>query len=228
MAVEIGGEKINGIFLNRPNRFEAEVLINGEVEIAHVANTGRMKEMLIPGVEVILQKSDNPKRKTKYSLMFVKKNKNLICIKSALANNVFEDAFNNGRISWVSGDLKREVTYKNSRFDFFISGEENCFVEVKCGTYEEDGILKFPDAPTDRGRKHIGELIDASKNGYKGAIAIIGFMDYITEFTPHYKIDEKFGVKLKEAVENGIELHVYKTRITQDEIELLEEIPYYF
>lgn len=228
MSVEIKGEKVKGIFLRRPNRFEAEVLVNGEIEIAHVANTGRMSEMLIPGVEVILQKADNPKRKTKYSLMFVKKKDNLICIKSALANNVFEDAFKSGRINWINGEIKREVTYKNSRFDFLVTGEKNCFIEIKCGTYEEDNILKFPDAPTSRGRKHIEELLDASENGYKGAIVIIGFMDYVTEFTPNYKIDEKFGESLKKAVEKGIELHVYKCKIHEDNVNLFEEIPFYF
>lgn len=228
MAVEIKGEKIKGIFLKRPNRFEAEILVGDNVEIAHVANTGRMAEMLHEGVEVLLQKSDNPKRKTKYSLMFVKKKSNLICIKSALANNVFEDALNEGKINWIAGNIKREVTYKNSRFDFLVEGDEDCFIEIKCGTYEEDGILKFPDAPTSRGRKHIEELLDAKKNGYKGAIVIIGFMDYVREFTPNYKIDEKFGKTLKEAVESGIELHVYKSKIKEDSISLLEEIPYYF
>lgn len=228
MAVEIGGEKVKGIFIKRPNRFEAEVLVNGKIEIAHVANTGRMSEMLTEGVEVILQKSDNPKRKTKYSLMFVKKRDSLICIKSALANNVFEDAFKNGKINWIKGKLQREVTYKNSRFDFLITGNENCFVEVKCGTYEENGILKFPDAPTSRGRKHIDELIDAKNNGFNGAIVIIGFMDYITEFTPNYKIDSEFGLKLKKALDSGIDFHVYKTIIKENSIEIYEEIPYYF
>ncbi|KMT21304.1 DNA/RNA nuclease SfsA [Clostridium cylindrosporum] len=228
MAVEIGGEKINAIFLRRLNRFEAEVLVDDKIEIAHVANTGRMAEMLHTGVEVILQASNNPKRKTKYSLMFVNKKDKLICIKSALANNVFEDAFNNNKINWVSGTIKREVTYKNSRFDFLVEGEEKCFIEVKCGTYEEDGILKFPDAPTSRGRKHIGELINAKENGYKGAIVIIGFMDYITEFTPNYKIDERFGVMLKEALDIGIGVHVYRCSIKVDSIELSDEISYYF
>ncbi|MEG0641939.1 MAG: DNA/RNA nuclease SfsA [Clostridium sp.] len=226
MAVSIKGKKIKGIFLRRPNRFIAEVLVDGVVELAHVANTGRMSEMLYAGVEVILLESDNPNRKTKYSLMFVKKNNKLICIKSVLANDVFEDAFS--KINWISGTLKREVTYKNSRFDFFIDGQEKCFVEVKCGTYEENGVLMFPDAPTDRGRKHICELIDAKENGYKCAIVIIGFMDYITEFTPNYKIDEKFGLKLKEAVESGIDLYVYKCSIREDSIEIIDQLPYYF
>lgn len=228
MAVEIGGEKIKGIFLNRINRFEAEILVNDNIEIAHVANTGRMEEMLYKGVEVILQKADNPKRKTKYSLMFVKKKGKLICIKSALANKVFEDGFNNGKFNWISGDIKREVTYGSSRFDFFIKGKEDCFVEIKCGTYEENGILMFPDAPTSRGRKHIEELIEAKGKGYRCAVVIIGFIDYITEFTPNYKIDEKFGEKLKEATEKGVEFYTYKCSIKEDSIEILKDIPYYF
>lgn len=226
MAVQIEGEKVLGIFIRRPNRFIAEVLVNGNIETCHVANTGRMLEMLHEGVEVVLTKSNNPNRKTKYSLMFVKKRGNLICIKSALANDVLEDYFQ--KLNWVYGTYKREVTYKNSRFDFFVDSDKPYFIEVKCGTYEEDGVLMFPDAPTDRGRKHIDELIDAKKNGYNAAIVIIGFMDYITEFTPNKKIDPKFAEKLEDAVNNGVELYVYKSSISEESIEIIDRIPYRF
>ncbi|MEG0004502.1 MAG: DNA/RNA nuclease SfsA [Clostridium sp.] len=226
MAVNIDGEKIEGVFINRPNRFIAHVLIDGNIEVCHVANTGRMSEMLRPGVNVIVTKSNNPKRKTKYSLMFVKKKGHLICIKSALANDVFEDFL--PRSNWVSGTHKREVTYKNSRFDFHVQSEKEYFIEVKCGTYEEDGVLMFPDAPTDRGCKHLQELIDAKENGYNAGVVIIGFMDYIREFTPNRKIDPKFADKLQEAVEKGVELHVYRSEITEDSIEIIDSIPYKF
>ncbi|MEF9952107.1 MAG: DNA/RNA nuclease SfsA [Clostridium sp.] len=226
MAVKIEGEKINGIFIRRPNRFIAEVLVDGNIETCHVANTGRMSEMLHEGVEVVLTKSNNPKRKTKYSLMFVKKKGHLICIKSALANDVLEDYF--PKLDWVYGTHKREVTYKNSRFDFHVESDKEYFIEVKCGTYEEEGILMFPDAPTDRGRKHLEELIDAKKNGYNAAVVIIGFMDYIKEFTPNSKIDPRFAGKLKEAVDSGVELYVYRTYISEDYLEIIDRIPYRF
>lgn len=228
MTVKIVGEKVNGIFINRINRFEAIVRVDGELELAHVANTGRMQEMLSEGVEVVLIKSTNPNRKTKYSMMFVKKNNNLICIKSALANDVFEDGIKTGKITWLNGKIRREVTYLNSRFDFLIEGQKRTFVEVKCGTYEEDGILKFPDAPTDRGRRHIDELIKAKNDGYDAAVVIIGFMDYVKEFTPNYKIDNRFGEKLKAAYESGVKFHVYNCFISEDELEIKEEIDFYF
>jgi sugar fermentation stimulation protein A len=228
MSVKIPGEKVKGIFIKRPNRFEAIVNINGEIEIAHVPNTGRMDEMLHEGVEVILIKSNNPNRKTKYSMMFINKNGNLVCINSALANKVFEDGIKSGKIDWVSGEVKREVTYSNSRFDFFIDGEKKTFVEVKCGTYEENGILMFPDAPTERGRRHLDELVKAKSEGFNAAVVIIGFMDYVREFTPNYKIDRAFGEKLREAYDKGIILKAYNCSIGLDEIYLKNNIKFYF
>jgi sugar fermentation stimulation protein A len=228
LAVKIKGEKIEGIFIKRLNRFEAIVKIGEEVELAHVANTGRMQEMLHEGVEVILVKATNSNRKTKYSMMFVKKNDKLICIKSALANDVFEDGIKTGKIDWLKGKIRREVTYMNSRFDFLVEDEDKTFIEVKCGTYEEDGVLMFPDAPTDRGRRHIDELIKAKYEGYNTAVVIIGFMDYVKEFTPNYKIDNKFGEKLKVAYENGVKFHVYNCFINEDELQLKDEINFHF
>lgn len=228
MAVKIEGDKVRGIFIERPNRFEAIVNIDGNIERVHVPNTGRMSEMLFPGTEVILIKSNNPNRKTKYSLMFVYKDDHLICINSALANKVFEDALITGKIKWLDGKIRREVTYNNSRIDFFIDGEEKTFLEVKCATYEENKITMFPDAPTDRGRRHIEELIKAKKEGYGAAIVIIAFMDYVEEFTPNYKIDKAFGEKLKEAYDNEVTVKAYKCFISTDEIYINEEIKLYF
>ncbi|TDT61987.1 DNA/RNA nuclease SfsA [Fonticella tunisiensis] len=228
MSVKIEGEKIKGIFLERINRFEALVLVDGEAQRVHVPNTGRMKELLHKGVEVTLVKSNKPDRKTKYSMMFVNKNGHLICINSPLANRVFEDGIRSGKINWLKGDIKREVSFRDSRIDFFIDGEYKTFVEVKCGTYEENGTTMFPDAPTERGRKHIGELIKAVEDGYRAAVVIVAFMDYVKEFTPNYKIDREFGEKLKEAYDGGIDVRAYKCSISEDEIYILEEIKVYF
>ena len=228
MTVKIEGEKVKGRFLTRPNRFEALVEVNGEVELAHVPNTGRMSEMLHEGVEVTLVKSDKPSRKTKYSLLFVNKKEHLICIHSSLANKVFEDAVRRGKIRGIDGEIRREVGFGKSRIDFFIDGEEKTFVEVKCATYEEDGITMFPDAPTERGRKHIDELIKAKEEGYNAAIMIISFMDYVTEFTPNYKIDREFGEKLREAVEKGVDVRAYRCSISEEEIFLTDEMKVYF
>lgn len=228
MSVKIEGEKVKGIFLNRPNRFEAEVAINGEVEIVHVPNTGRMVEMLHRGAEVILIKSNNEKRKTKYTMNYVIKEGHLICINSILANRVFEDAFREGKINWAQGIIRREVTFSNSRFDFFVEGTDRTFIEIKCATYEEGGIAKFPDAPTERGRRHIDELIKAVKHGYKAGVAIVAFMDYVKEFTPNYNIDRVFGEKLREASEAGVTVKAYRCSISTDEIEIDSEMEIYF
>lgn len=226
--MNIKGEMVKGFLIERINRFEALVLIDGKEELVHVPNTGRMKEMLFKGTEVILKKSNNEKRKTKYSMFFVIKNDHLICIDSILANRVFEEAVKDGRIPWLNGDVKREVAFHDSRIDFFIEGINNTFVEVKCATYEEDGIVMFPDAPTERGRRHIDELIKALNDGYNSAIVILSFLDYVEKFIPNYKIDREFGEKLKIAKESGVIVKAYRCRIKIDEVTLDEEIPVFF
>lgn len=214
----------SGIFIRRLNRFEALVKIDDQIELVHVPNTGRMKELLLNDTVVVLKKSNNPNRKTRYTLFFVLKDNHLICINSIQANDVFEDAIKSGTIDWLEGTVKREVVYGNSRIDFFIDGEEKTFIEVKCGTYEEEGVVMFPDAPTDRGRKHIEELMAAMEEGFRAAVVIIAFMDYTTEFTPNYKIDMKFGTKLKEAFERGMIVKAYNCKIGLEEISVKEEM----
>ncbi|MCX7883910.1 MAG: DNA/RNA nuclease SfsA [Caloramator sp.] len=223
----IEGEKTIGRFIKRLNRFEALVWIEDKIELVHVPNTGRMIELLNEGTEVILQKSSNPYRKTKYSLLHIYKNQHLICVNSSLANKVFEEAVLKGKINWAEGKIKREVQFLNSRFDFFIEKNDGMFVEVKCATFEENGIAKFPDAPTERGKKHIDELILANNN-YKTGIVIIAFMDYVNSFTPNYKIDKAFGDKLKEAFLKGVLLKVYRCLVDIDEVSIKDEIRFFF
>ena len=222
--MKIHGDKVIGTFLERPNRFEALVEINGEIVNVHVPNTGRMSELLVLGTKVVLIKSENPNRKTKYSLIFVYKNGHLICINSILANKVFEEGIRDGVIDWVSGDVFREVTYGKSRLDFFVDGDKKTFIEVKCCTYEENGIVMFPDAPTHRGRKHIDELMSARSEGYEAAIVILAFIDFVYKFIPNYKIDNEFGIKLKRAYENGITVKIYRCFIHVDEVKIDREI----
>ncbi len=226
--MKLHGEWKSGVFLNRPNRFEALVKVDFGIELAHVPNTGRMSELLHEGCEVILLKSNNPNRKTRYTLFFVKKYGHLICINSVLANDVFEDAIKSGNINWVTGNVKREVVYHSSRIDFFIDGNEKTFIEIKCGTYEENGVVMFPDAPTERGRKHIDELKSAMNEGYRAAIVIIAFMDYVKEFTPNYKIDNLFGEKLRSAFDLGIVVKAYNCKIGLKEISIKDELKIIF
>jgi sugar fermentation stimulation protein A len=226
--MKLYGEWKPGIFLYRPNRFEALVNIDCGIELVHVPNTGRMSELLHEGTEVILLKSNNPNRKTRYTLFFVKKEGHLICINSVLANDIFEDAIKSSSIKWVTGNINREVVYHNSRIDFFIDGNEKTFIEIKCGTYEEKGVVMFPDAPTERGRKHIDELISAMNEGYRAAIVIIAFMDYVKEFTPNYKIDRLFGEKLKTAFDSGIVVKAYNCHIGLEDISIKDELKIIF
>ncbi|MDR6226269.1 DNA/RNA nuclease SfsA [Desmospora profundinema] len=225
MAVIIPGEKVAATFIRRPNRFQAEVEIDGEREIVHVPNTGRMDEMLHPGTPVVLERSDNPKRKHRYGLRFVNKNGHWICIHSALANRVFRDAVESGRIDWVEGPIRSEVKVGDSRMDFRIDANPPTWVEVKCVTYEENGVAMFPDAPTVRGQKHVDELIRAVTEGDKGVIVFVAFMDFVHRFTPHTAIDPVLAEKMGQARNHGICIHAYRCSITFDAIEVVDEIP---
>jgi len=170
------GKIVHGCFDKRVNRFIAEVFIDGIKKRVHVKNTGRCKELLLPGVDLLLEYSDSPNRKTKYSLIAVNKNGNWVNIDSQAPNAVAYEALKSGKIARFKEIdlLRREVTYGNSRFDiYFERGKEKGFIEVKGVTLEEDGIAMFPDAPTTRGTKHVLELIKAIDEGYTAAILFI-------------------------------------------------------
>ncbi|HPU63272.1 MAG TPA: DNA/RNA nuclease SfsA, partial [Mobilitalea sp.] len=163
-----------GTFIGRPNRFIAHIDIDGEQVISHVPNTGRLKELLVPGAPVIVSYHPEDSRKTKYELRMVKKKDSWVSIDSQLPNALAYEAVAKGLIKELSGysQIKKEVTYQNSRFDLQLTDENGqiCFVEVKGVTLEKDGWSYFPDAPTERGRKHIDELIHAAGCGYKVAL----------------------------------------------------------
>lgn len=228
MAVEIPGEKYEGTLIKRVNRFEAIIDINGVDELCHVPNTGRMKELALPGARVIVSKATNKNRKTAYTLISIYKGENLICINSIIANKMFEDALINNKFDWISGTPHREVCFQNSRFDFFVEStnkdEPNTYVEVKSCTYEKDGVMRFPDAPTLRGARHVEELIDARHQGFRSAIVIIGLMDNVHTFVPFYEIDEKFSAQLIEARNEGVIVKAYKSKVTSDKIYVSDEI----
>ena len=153
---------IKARFISRPNRFIAEVEIDGNIEIAHVKNTGRCKELLMEGTTVYVQKSDNPARKTKYDLITVVKNGMLINMDSQAPNKVFGEWVSQGNFAADVDLIKPECKYGNSRFDFYIeAGGRKIFAEIKGDTLEEEGIVMFPDAPTERGVKHIKELCES-------------------------------------------------------------------
>lgn len=213
---------IEAIFLKRPNRFIAHVLINGEEEIVHVRNTGRCKELLIPGAKVVLEDcSHNVNRKTRYSLVAVWKDDMLVNMDSQIPNAAVYKAINENRILGLQNlrHLKREVTFGNSRFDiYFESEEEKGFIEIKGVTLEQDNIAMFPDAPTDRGSKHVLEMIEAVKQGYRGIIFFLLQMKGPKLFMPNYQMDKVFSDTLKLASENGVEILAYDSIISNNSI----------
>lgn len=208
---------IDAKFINRPNRFIAEVEIpeRGR-EIVHVKNTGRCKELLIPGVDVILEESDNPNRKTKYDLIAVsKEGMGWINIDSQAPNKVVYEWLEKQGYSYI----KPEYKYGNSRIDFYMEKENDKYLmEVKGCTLEIDRIGYFPDAPTERGVKHLRELTLATKKGYKCIIAFVIQMEGITEVRPNISTDPEFGIALKEAKDAGVEIWYMPCRVMPDEL----------
>jgi sugar fermentation stimulation protein A len=218
---------IKGKFINRPNRFLANVLLNDKIELVHVKNTGRCKEILTKGTTVILEKSNNPNRKTKYSLIGAYKNDVIINIDSQAPNQVVYDAIIQNKIQEFTdiSFLKREVCYNNSRFDlYFEKNSKKGFIEVKGVTLENSGITMFPDAPTLRGTKHLLELINAVKNGYIGYIFFLIQIENIKYFTPNKKMDEDFYDALKLASKNEVHILAYNSILKEDEISIGKKV----
>ncbi|QUH29458.1 DNA/RNA nuclease SfsA [Vallitalea guaymasensis] len=212
---------VEGVFLERPNRFIAKVLIDGNPETVHVKNTGRCKEILTEGTKIFLQKSNNPNRKTKYSLISAYKKDMLINIDSQVPNEVVHEAIIQNKLPELIdlNYVKREQKYKNSRFDiYFERGNKKGFIEVKGVTLEKDGLSMFPDAPTKRGTKHLEELIDAIANGYEGYLFLLIQMNDIHKFTPNYITDETFAKTLMKANDAGVKILCYNSLVTRNEI----------
>lgn len=208
------------LFLSRPNRFIAiSRLENGKEEICHVKNTGRCKELLIPEkATVFLQKSDNPNRKTKYDLISVIKEKRIINMDSQAPNSVAEEGLLNKKIILNGYEnityLKREKTFGNSRFDIYIENEDKkAFIEIKGCTLENNGIVMFPDAPTERGIKHINELIKVKESGFDAFLIFVIQMKDVKYFTPNIKTHKEFGDALKNALEKGVNILAYDCEV---------------
>ncbi|HHW68186.1 MAG: sugar fermentation stimulation protein [Epulopiscium sp.] len=217
-----------GTFIKRPNRFIAHVNVSGKEVICHVPNTGRLKELLYPGVKVMLSYHPSSTRKTNYELRMVQKENSWISIDSQLPNALAHEAVLSGIIEELKGYpvIKKEVSYSNSRFDLQLMGEDGiCFVEVKGVTLEKDQWSFFPDAPTERGRKHIDEMIHAVNNGYRGAILFVVQIEYAKGFSPNVAMDPAFAQKIKEAQGAGVKILAYRCSIAPDEVKIVESIP---
>jgi sugar fermentation stimulation protein A len=233
-------------FLHRDNRFVARVLLNGQPEIVHVKNTGRCKELLIPGTQVYLEQSDNPNRKTRYSLIAVEKNGfGLINMDSQAPNAILYEALETAENSafadvalrkYLAGlrsgeySLRREVTYGNSRIDVAIESvspkgnQIAALLEVKGVTLEEDGIAYFPDAPTERGLKHIRELMNAKASGIDAFIVFIIQMESISCFRPNNRTHAAFGRALEDAKAKGVRILAYDCVVDKDKISLNQPV----
>ena len=215
-----------GYFLERPNRFIAEVEIRGKKEIVHVKNTGRCAELLVSGATVYVQRSDNPERKTKWDLICVKKGNRLINMDSQIPNKAVKEWIEAGNLCENPTMLRQEVTYGNSRFDLYAEEEERkIFIEVKGVTLEEDGVVKFPDAPTERGVKHVEELCKAVRDGYEAYIFFVVQMKNVKYFTPNTRTHPEFGEALQKAREQGVHIVAYDCEVKKDEIKIRKEVP---
>lgn len=217
---------VQGTFIKRINRFIAHVLIDGIEQIVHVKNTGRCRELFISGATMFLEKSQKPERKTGFSVIGVHKADRLINIDSQVPNHVVFEALALGRVPEIVVDtIKKEVTYGNSRFDFYFESQgQKGFLEVKGVTLEEDGMVMFPDAPTTRGTKHVHEMIKAVEEGYQGIIFFLIQMKGVKSFSPNYKTDEAFSAALKMAAAKGVTLLAYDSFVAEDEIVLGDRV----
>ena len=209
-----------GIFLSRPNRFIAHIEIDGAVEICHVKNTGRCRELLVPGCTVWCQRSDNPNRKTKFDLIAVQKGDRLINMDSQAPNKAAGEWLASGGLGEIS-ELRPEVRHGDSRYDFsFLKDGKRCFLEVKGCTLEEDGVCAFPDAPTERGAKHIRGLTEAAQAGYGAYILFVIQMSDVKYIRPHDETDPAFGAALREAAQNGVHILAMDCAVTPDTMEI--------
>lgn len=217
---------INGRFIERPNRFVAYVDVCGERLKCHVKNTGRCRELLIPGAEVILEKAQNPERKTKYSLVAVYKGRNLINMDSQAPNKVVFESLRQERIFDDVTLIKPEFKYNNSRFDFYIeSAGDRWLIEVKGVTLERDGVALFPDAPTERGVKHLNELAKALGEGFLTCVIFVVQMEGVNYFIPNDETHPQFGVALRNAENAGVKVLAYDCRVSEKSMKLGEPVP---
>ena len=216
---------IQGRFLNRPNRFIAEVEVNGKIERVHVKNTGRCRELLVPGCTCFLSDSGNPERKTRYDLIAVQKGELLINMDSQVVNAVAEEYLKKGTLFSKDALIRREVTYGKSRFDFYIEeGARKIFLEVKGVTLENAGTASFPDAPTERGVKHLNELIAATKEGFESYVFFVIQMKGVTRFTPNDFTHPEFGETLREAEKQGVKILAMDCLVTPDSLTVDEKV----
>ena len=214
-----------GVFLARPNRFIAHVELDGKKEIVHVKNTGRCRELLPAGTKVWCQRSSNPNRKTKFDLITVQKGDRLINMDSQAPNAAAKEWLLAGGLGEIQ-NLRAETVHGDSRFDFsFTLDEKTCFLEVKGVTLEEDGICAFPDAPTERGVKHLRGLTRAAKEGYGAYVLFVIQMPDVKYLHPNDATDPAFGAALREAAANGVQVIAMDCAVAPDTMDIRLRVP---
>ena len=216
---------VPGVFLARPNRFIAHVEIEGKTETVHVKNTGRCRELLPAGAEVFCQRSDNPNRKTQFDLITVRKGHRLINMDSQAPNAAAKEWLLGGGLGNIE-NLKPESFLGDSRFDFsFTKDGKTCYLEVKGVTLENNGICAFPDAPTERGAKHLRGLAEAAREGYGAYVLFVVQMEDVKYLHPNDATDPNFGAALREAAANGVTVMAVDCRVTVDSMTIGNKIP---
>lgn len=214
-----------GIFLSRPNRFIAHVQIDGQTETVHVKNTGRCRELLPAGARIWCQRSGNPSRKTRFDLITVQKGSRLINMDSQAPNTAAGEWLLSGGLGPVE-NVKAEVFYGDSRFDFSFTKEgRTCFLEVKGVTLETDGICAFPDAPTERGAKHLRGLAKAAKDGFGAYVLFVIQMADVEYLHPNDATDPNFGTALREAAAAGVQVLAMDCDVTVDSMTVRRPVP---
>ena len=215
----------NAIFQRRLNRFTAEIEIDGRRELCHVKNTGRLGELLTAKAEVFVQVHDNSERKTKYSLIAVKKGKEVVNVDSQTPNKVFYEWVRNGGFTDGVTLIKPETTFGNSRFDCYIeAGKRKIFAEVKGVTLEKNGTALFPDAPTERGVKHLRELCECVKYGYEAYAVFVVQMKGVHSFSPNEETHREFANALRECEKCGVNIVCVDCRVTPETLEICDRI----
>lgn len=225
------GKIVAGRFVERLNRFEANVLIDGEPHTVHVKNTGRCKELLVPGATVYLEYCEKLTRKTQFDLVAVEKARAkkgilLVNMDSQAPNAVAEEWLREGNLFSPDAVVQREKTYRSSRFDFYVrDGERRAYIEIKGVTLENEGKARFPDAPTERGVKHLCELTECLSEGYEAFLIFVLQMGEMRSFSPNEETDRAFALALRKAAEAGVKVLAYQCEVAPDTLRMTQPIP---
>lgn len=229
MEMSLATGLVEAEFVERPNRFLSRVRIDGKIYDSHVPDPGRLKELLFPGARVLVEPKTGENRKTKFATVMVYSGDELISINSQLPNRFVRHCLDNSLLPEFQGWVvkKQEYTFGKSRFDFLLEKEgREKLLEVKSATLVEDGIARFPDAVTSRGRRHVLHLAESIKSGRSAAVLFIVQRSDALSFEPHWGRDPQFAKALEHSVKNGVELVVYTTKLKPDSMTLRSSIPY--